>query len=220
MFKKFIIFLLLGILPLSLHSQDKEGVIVELKTSLGDIRILLYDSTPLHQQNFIILAREGYYDGQIFHRVIRNFMIQAGDPNSKGAAKGESLGSGDPGYTIPAEFSPDLYHKRGALAAARSGDAVNPKKESSGSQFYIVQGQVFSIEQLNAFVKMGKHAAFTSEEIESYTTIGGTPHLDGAYTVFGEVISGLDVVEKISLLPTDAYDRPREDISFQVKILK
>lgn len=211
---------MLYILPFSLYSQNKEGVIVELKTSLGDIRILLYDSTPLHQQNFIILAREGYYDGQIFHRVIKNFMIQGGDPNSIGATKGESLGSGDPGYTIPAEFSPDLYHKKGALAAARSGDAVNPKRESSGSQFYIVQGQVFSIEQLNAFVKMGRHAAFTPEEIESYTTIGGTPHLDGAYTVFGEVVSGLDVVEKISLLPTDAYDRPIEDISFQVKILK
>lgn len=220
MFKKLIFFLLLGILPSVLHSQDKEGVFVALKTSLGDIRILLYDSTPLHQQNFIILAREGYYDGQIFHRVIKNFMIQAGDPNSIGAAKGESLGSGDPGYTIPAEFRTDLYHKKGALAAARNSDAVNPKRESSGSQFYIIQGQLFSIEQLNAFVKMGRHAPFTQEEIETYTTIGGSPHLDGEYTVFGEVISGLDVVEKISLQPTDAYDRPLEDISFQVKILK
>lgn len=205
---------------MSVFSQDKKGVIVELKTKFGDIHVLLYDETPMHQQNFIILAREGYFDGQLFHRVIKNFMIQAGDPNSKAAAKGESLGTGGPGYTIPAEFRPNLHHKKGAIAAARNGDMVNPARESSGSQFYIVQGQVFSIEQLNGFVKMGRHEPFTPEEIESYTTIGGTPHLDGAYTVFGEVISGMDVVEQIAALSTDAYDRPVDDIVFQVKILK
>ena len=147
-------------------------------------------------------------------------MIQTGDPNSKGASKGEMLGMGGPGYTIPAEIRENLYHKKGALAAARKGDAVNPKRESSGSQFYIVQGQVFTPEQLESFVKMGRHDTFTEEQKLVYSSIGGTPHLDGTYTVFGEVISGIEVVEKISLQAVDSYNRPLEDISFQLKILK
>ena len=198
MIKKFVFFLLVIIMPLNLLSQDKEGVIAKITTKFGDISILLYDSTPLHQQNFIILVKEGYFNDQLFHRVINNFMIQSGDPNSKGANKGEMLGSGNPGYTIPAEFRENLFHKKGALAAARKGDAVNPKRESSGSQFYIVQGQIYNHEQLDGFVKMGRHEIFTSAEIESYTSIGGTPHLDGTYTVFGEVISGLSVIDKIA----------------------
>lgn len=220
MIKNFLFFLLLIILPLNLFSQDTEGVIVKLTTKFGDISILLYDSTPLHQENFIKLSREGYFNDQLFHRVINNFMIQAGDPNSKGSAKGEMLGSGNPGYSIPSEINEIFYHKKGALAAARKGDSVNPKRESSGSQFYIIQGQIFSHEQLDGFVKMGKHEVFTSEQIESYTSIGGTPHLDGAYTVFGEVISGLNVVDTIASQPVDAYNRPIEDISLQIKILK
>jgi peptidyl-prolyl cis-trans isomerase B (cyclophilin B) len=147
-------------------------------------------------------------------------MIQTGDPNSRGADHGEMLGMGGPGYTLPAEFNEKYYHKKGALAAARKGDAVNPDKESSGSQFYIVQGQVFTPEQLNAYVNMGRHKPFTQQQIDDYTTIGGTPHLDDAYTVFGEVIEGLDIIDKIASVPVDNYNRPVEDVKIiSVKVL-
>ncbi|MCK4922112.1 MAG: peptidylprolyl isomerase [Bacteroidales bacterium] len=220
MFNKFVFYLLVTIVPLNLLSQDKEGVIAKLITKYGDINILLYNSTPLHQQNFIKLSNEGFYNDQLFHRVINNFMIQTGDPNSKGADKGEFLGSGGVDYSIPAEFRENLYHKKGAISAARKGDSVNPKRVSSGSQFYIVQGQIYSQEQLDGFVKTGRHKAFTSEEIKSYTTIGGTPHLDATYTVFGEVISGLSVLDTIASQPVDSYNRPIEDIKLQIKIIK
>lgn len=203
-----------------MFSQEKEGRIVEMDTNFGDIRILLYNSTPLHQANFLKLVKEGFYNDQLFHRVISDFMIQAGDPNSKDAAQGEMLGMGGPGYTIPAEFRENLFHKKGALAAARKGDAVNPKKESSGSQFYIVQGKVYTPQQLDSFVKMGKHKIFTEEQIQVYTHLGGTPHLDDSYTVFGEVISGLEVIDIIAEQAVNAYKRPLEDISFQLKIVK
>ncbi len=189
-----------------------------LSTSLGDIELLLYDGTPLHRNNFIKLINEGFYDNQLFHRVIKNFMIQGGDPHSAGAPKGQRLGTGGPGYRIPSEFNSNYYHKKGALAAARQGDAVNPEKESSGSQFYIVHGQVFSKEQLLMMQSSGKHPPFTPEQIEYYTTIGGAPHLDGSYTVFGEVIKGIDVVDTIASVPTDNYDRPVEDIFYTIKI--
>jgi len=155
---------------------------VLLKTSLGDIIILLYEETPLHKENFIKLVNEKFYDGVLFHRIIQNFMVQTGDPDSKKATKGQRLGMGGPGYTIPAEIISELTHKRGSVAAARMGDQVNPKRESSGSQFYIVDNPY------------------------------GTPHLDGQYTVFGEVIDGLDVIDKIAAQPKDAGDRPLEDI--------
>ena len=155
---------------------------VLIKTSLGDITIALYDETPLHKENFIKLVNEKFYDGVLFHRIIQNFMIQTGDPNSKQAKPGEMLGNGGPGYTIPAEFNPNLSHKRGAVAAARLGDQVNPRKESSGSQFYIVDNP------------------------------NGTPHLNGGYTVFGEVISGMETVDKIAAQPKDGRDRPLNDI--------
>ena len=189
---------------------------VVMETSLGTITIMLYDNTFRHSENFVKLVNEGYYDGQLFHRVIKDFMIQTGDHKSINAQPGVSLGHGGKEYTVEAEFFPEYYHKRGALAAARQGDHVNPTKASSGSQFYIVQGNVFTPEQLNMFTAKKMHPAFTEEQIKVYSTLGGTPHLDYGYTVFGEVISGLDIIEQISLVATDQRDRPLED----VKIIK
>jgi cyclophilin family peptidyl-prolyl cis-trans isomerase len=187
-----------------------------LQTTAGDIKIKLYDETIKHKENFMKLVKQGYYDGVLFHRVIPQFMIQTGDPNSKSAQPGQSLGNGGPGYTIPAEFYPQYFHKKGALAAARLGDQVNPQKESSGSQFYIVKGQLYNDSQLDALVSAGKHLPFTAAQRLAYTTIGGTPHLDNAYTVFGEVVEGLDIVDNISAVPTDQRNRPISDI----KIIK
>ncbi len=190
-----------------------------ITTSFGDIKLKLYNETPLHRDNFIKLIKEHYFDSCLFHRVINKFMIQGGDPDSKHAASGALLGNGGPSYTIPAEFNPQLIHKKGVLAAAREGDMINPQKASSGSQFYIVQGKVFTTEELDMLSKrMGK--TFTPEQIKVYTTIGGTPHLDGAYTVFGEVISGWDVIDKIAAVATDKNNRPLEDIQMFVKLLK
>lgn len=234
--------------------------VVELKTTLGDIYVDLYNDTPLHRDNFLKLVGEGFYDGVLFHRVIDNFMVQTGDPNSKEAAAGEHLGAGDPGYTIEAEIDyPRHYHKYGALAAARTGDNVNPEKRSSGSQFYIVTGNKYSERQLESMesrrVDQEMQAIFrdlamqhrdsirnmqaagdrdglealrqelikeaeanvkppvlTEEMKRDYVEKGGTPHLDGGYTVFGEVIKGMDVVEKIQKAETDTSDRPKEDI--------
>lgn len=214
------IILLFLLIPLTSYNQSINKTKVLIETSMGNMVIELYNETPLHRDNFIKLVRDHYYDNQLFHRVIKDFMIQGGDPNSKAASKGEMLGMGGPGYTIPAEITQKYYHKKGAIAAARKGDAVNPKKESAGSQFYIVQGQVFSIEQLNAFVKMKRHSTFTQEQIQDYTTIGGTPHLDNEYTVFGEIVEGLDVLEKIANVSVDSYDRPIVDITYKMTIIK
>jgi peptidyl-prolyl cis-trans isomerase B (cyclophilin B) len=192
---------------------------VVIATDLGNIVIQLYNETPLHRDNFLKLVKDGYFNNQLFHRVIRNFMIQGGDPNSVNAKQGVMLGQGGPGYSIPAEFNPLLYHKKGALAAARRGDSVNPDKSSSGSQFYIVQGTVFNTTQLNNMVKQGAHKVFTPQEIKDYTNQGGAPHLDGSYTVFGEVIEGMQVLDKISNTPVDSYDRPLQDIKYTMKIL-
>lgn len=233
---------------------------VELKTTLGDITVELYNDTPLHRDNFLKLVGEGFYDGVLFHRVIDNFMVQTGDPKSKEAAPGEQLGAGDPGYTIEAEIDyPRHYHKYGALAAARTGDAVNPERRSSGSQFYIVTGRKVpesQIQQLEAGLMNQQLQAYfqnltmqhrdtiqqlqaagdreglenlrqqlikeTEENVKpqplpeqvklDYVEKGGTPHLDGQYTVFGEVLKGMDVVEKIQKVETDPSDRPKEDI--------
>jgi len=200
----------------AMNSSAQAQTKVLLHTTLGDITIKLYDETPKHKANFIKLVKEGYYDGLLFHRVISGFMIQTGDPKSRSARPGEMLGSGGPGYTIPAEILPQYYHKKGAIAAARLGDQVNPKKESSGSQFYIVQGQTFTDEQLNMLISSGKHKPFTPEQLNTYTTIGGAPHLDNEYTVFGEIIEGMDVVDKIAAVQVDMRNRPVQDI----KILK
>lgn len=240
---------------------------VKLETSMGDIVVKLYAETPQHRDNFIKLVNDGFYDGVLFHRVIADFMIQTGDPDSKKAVKGQSLGVGDVGYKIPAEFIyPKYYHKKGALAAARQGDQTNPEKQSSGCQFYIVQGRIFSDQELNMMEEnmkrreeselfyaktetrkqeIDKYRAegdqsklnelrdeiltevhkemadnptykLTEEQRSFYKTVGGTPHLDGEYTVFGEVVSGLDIVDKISKVKTSGADRPVED----VKIIK
>ena len=184
---------------------------VLLKTTFGDITIALYDDTPAHRDNFHKLVNDKFYDGVLFHRIIKGFMIQGGDPDSKTAKPGQRLGSGDVGYTIPAEFVPAHFHKRGAVCAARMGDNVNPQKASSGCQFYIVDGTVYDNDKLNMIAqRTGK--TFTPEQVQAYTTIGGAPFLDGDYTVFGEVIKGMEVVDKIAEQQKDGADRPLEDI--------
>jgi len=189
-----------------------------LVTDLGTIRIVLFDETNLHRENIKRLAKEGYYDSQLFHRLIKDFMIQGGDPNSKNAEKGELLGKGGSGYTIPAEINPKYYHRKGALAAARNNDDINPSKASSGSQFYIVQGTVLTKSELEMMVQYNVHSPFTAEEIAVYTTVGGSPHLDGKYTVFGQVESGFDVLDKLMNTPVDSNNRPLTDIRFRIVI--
>lgn len=210
-------FFIVLFLSSSLVAQERTKAIIS--TPYGDMVIELYNETPQHRDNFIKLVKDRFYDGTLFHRVIPNFMIQGGDPDSKGAAPGVQLGNGGPGYTIPAEFVDELYHKKGVLAAARLGDAVNPKKASSGSQFYLVQGQVFSEERLWSFgLRSGKK--YTAEQTKTYGTIGGTPHLDGAYTVFGEVVEGLEIIEMIANQKRDENNRPVKDVGMSIRIIK
>jgi len=204
--------------PLIKQQEEKVKKIL-ITTKFGEIKIKLYNETPKHRDNMIKLVSEKFYDGTLFHRVIKNFMIQGGDPDSKNAPAGKLLGNGGTGYTIPAEFNSKFFHKKGALAAARMGDNVNPTKASSGSQFYIVQGQIFTKDQLLS-MEMSLGKKFTPQQIEAYTTIGGAPHLDGEYTVFGEVYEGLDIIDKIASVKTDKYDRPIEDISMTIKIIE
>lgn len=207
-------FLCLGTLSVEAKKKEKRHI-VRIETSVGNIRVALSDDTPLHRDNFLKLAREGFYNGTLFHRCIKNFMIQGGDPDSRGAAPGKLLGDGGPGYTIPAEFClPYLYHWRGALAAAREPDDVNPEKESSGSQFYIVYGKKQAPADIKKVRTMleEKGIELTPQMIDDYYMRGGTPHLDGGYTVFGEVIEGMEVVKSIQGVATDKNDRPLEDI--------
>lgn len=240
---------------------------IKITTSEGEILVRLYDETPKHRDNFVKLAKEGYFDGTLFHRVIRDFMIQGGDPDSKGAPADRMLGTGGPDYTLEAEILPQFFHRRGALAAARQGDEVNPERRSSGSQFYIVWGQTYNEGQLRQLDKQlqmqrtqlafnalcaehrseimqlrrdrnrealqelqdrlvasaeasARQGGLTDEQRAAYTTLGGTPHLDGQYTVFGEVIEGLDVVEKIQSCATGRADRPREDITMTLTLVE
>lgn len=239
--------------------------VVTIKTDLGEMKAILYDETPKHKENFLKLVNEGFYDSLLFHRVIQGFMVQGGDPQSKGAAPGQRLGSGGPGYTVPAEFVDGLFHKKGALSAARQGDQVNPERASSGSQFYIVQGQVTPVDQLPSGPNQGQMiAAFqtcmtrfpdselaqeykkildenpgnnqiieakvietidqlseltgmpiksmSEEQKQAYSTVGGTPFLDDQYTVFGEIISGLEIIDGIAAVQTAPGDRPVEDV--------
>ena len=255
-------------------SRPKE-TLVNISTPYGNIVVKLYDSTARHKENFIKLANAGYFNGTLFHRVIRNFMIQGGDPTSRNAKPGVKLGDGDTNYTIPFEYFPSYLHKRGAFAAARESDDLNPSKASSASQFYIVQGKVYTNDELDAvelkverrtkqYIMMDlmkkdgkedelkdfrlyveqrdtanmrkviekyrnaieaqylrtKPFKITDEQRRVYTTIGGTPHLDGSYTVFGEVVSGMDVVDKIAANQTDVNDRPLIDIPMTIKVIK
>ena len=244
------------------HMENEKRTLVKLETTMGNITVALYNETPKHRDNFIKLVKEGVYDSTLFHRVIKQFMIQAGDPDSKNASDTAMLGSGDVGYTIPAEFNPKFFHKKGVLAAARQGDDVNPEKASSGCQFYIVTGRKFTEPQLLGMEnkineqreealfdslarqhmkeiykmrKAGDNAGllelqdtleaqareladkeekfrFTPEQIKAYSTVGGAPHLDGSYTVFGEVTEGMKVVENIEIAKTNRADRPVENI--------
>lgn len=196
-----------------------EKCLVELSTDFGNMLIELYDETPLHRDNFLKLADEGYFDGLLFHRVIDGFMIQGGDPNSRNAAPGARLGGGGPNYKIPAEIKPGLIHTKGALAAARQGDNVNPFRESSGSQFYIVHGKEVEEEMLQKLeLRSGK--TYSPEQKEAYFEMGGTPFLDSEYTVFGRVIDGLDVIDKIAKVKTGPSDRPLENVSMEIIVIK
>ena len=267
MMKNILLLAGLAVMLLASCASDKD-YIVTIKTRHGDMKAILYDETPQHKENFIKLATDGFYDSTMFHRVIRDFMIQGGDPNSKGAKAGARLGNGGPGYTVPAEFNKELFHKKGALSAARQGDQVNPKKESSGSQFYIVQGKVWSEaeltvdmnllgsacqrmrqkpgydslrEELVSIYQTGGPEAYgkkllelkdyiesemnvdvdkelSAERLNVYTTTGGAPHLDDEYTVFGEVIDGLEVIDKIAGEVTDRTDRPKDDVIMTMEV--
>ncbi len=200
-------------------TNETNGQKFLLKTDYGSMTILLYDDTPKHRDNFIKLINDGFYNGTLFHRVIKDFMIQGGDPDSKNAKAGQQLGVGGPGYTIEAEFRPEHFHKKGALAAARQGDQMNPERRSSGSQFYIVQGKKVMAAELNNMVQ-STGANYTTEQINAYQTIGGTPFLDNQYTVFGEVVSGLDVIDKIAAAKTGAANRPEKDIKMTISLIK
>lgn len=192
---------------------------VVISTSLGNMTIILYDETPIHRDNFIKLVEEGYYNGTLFHRVIKDFMVQGGDPDSKNAPPDKPLGMGGPDYTLTAEFHPEFFHKKGALAAARQGDQSNPERRSSGSQFYIVQGKKITQAELNSISSRGG-VFYTPEQIKIYEEIGGTPFLDQQYTVFGEVIEGLDVIDKIANVQIGSGNRPESDLKMTIKLIK
>jgi cyclophilin family peptidyl-prolyl cis-trans isomerase len=214
-FLSFFVLIVAGQPAVKLKRKDRKRD-VELYTSAGNIVLRLYDSTPLHRDNFLKLVKAHYYDSILFHRVIKNFMIQSGDPISKTALAGQPLGNGGPAYMVPAEFRPSLFHKKGVLAAARTGDDVNPERQSSASQFYIVQGRKFTDRELDSVeVVRLKGYKLPLEHREIYKSIGGTPQLDQNYTVFGEVVKGLDVVDSIAGTATSKgvdKDRPLQDI--------
>ena len=193
--------------------------LIEITTDFGVMMAELYDATPQHRDNFLKLAGEGYYDGLLFHRVIDGFMIQGGDPNSRNAAPGAALGSGGPGYQVPGEFVDSLVHIRGAIAAARTGDGVNPERKSSGSKFYIVQGTAVDASMLDMLEKR-KGFKYSEEQRAAYLEHGGTPFLDRDYSVYGRVISGFDVLDQIARAPKDARDRPTKDIKMTVKVIR
>lgn len=269
--KRLILFVLAGLLiNTSCGDTGKGEKKVQIDTPYGPIKIRLYDETPIHRDNLLKLVDEGFYSDLLFHRVIQNFMIQGGDPNSKNAAPDQMLGSGDLGYTLPAEINPKFFHRRGVLAAARKGDPVNPEKRSSASQFYILQGKVFrpseldsllmkmeearkmnmmqarikAIEpQLNKLGAEGKQVelmarvnavrdsvsaevdklprfSFSEEQRKAYTTVGGYPSLDNNYTIYGEVMEGMEIVDSIAAQPVNAQNRPLEDLKFSIKRIK
>jgi len=196
-----------------------ERCLVEITTPFGVMMIRLSDATPQHRDNFIKLVEEGFYENLLFHRVIDGFMAQGGDPESRGAAPGVALGRGGPGYTVPAEFVDSLVHIKGALAAARMGDQVNPQKASSGSQFYIVHGQPIDPQVLDR-LEAQKNTRYSTEHRQAYTTKGGTPFLDRDYTVFGHLVEGFEVLDAIAKTPTNPGDRPKTDVWMKMRIVK
>lgn len=216
MMKIYLLMLIGVIVTFGCNESRKDGTLVQIETNFGNMKLKLYDSTPKHKENFLKLIKEGYYNDLLFHRVIKDFMMQGGDPGSKNAPPGVSLGNGGPGYTISSEIG--AKHFKGALAAARLGDQLNPKKESSGSQFYIVQGKPFGRNDVVAMTA-GKNVVYTEADFKKYETIGGAPFLDGDYTVFGEVIEGLQVVDLICNQQGDPSARPIKDIKMKIKIL-
>jgi peptidyl-prolyl cis-trans isomerase B (cyclophilin B) len=270
MIKPISILLLIIVSLMSSCAQEKQDYVITITTKYGDMVAILYDETPRHKENFIKLAKEHYFDGTLFHRVVKDFMIQGGDPDSKTVKPGEHLGNGGPGYTIPAEINPKFFHEKGALCAARLSDPANPTRASSGSQFYIVQGRVLPMvevedlkydqvklrQALQQFLQIPKNRAVmdtlqrlqadseefvqlkiismiprieketgiivtaqvSPEKKEAYTTLGGVPYLDGQYTVFGKVVKGLDVIDKIARLSVDDAGRPQDDMSMVVKV--
>lgn len=199
--------------------KEPADCLVELATDYGTMTILLYNSTPKHRDNFIKLVESGFYNDLLFHRVINGFMLQGGDPDSRNAKPEQALGSGGPGYTIPAEFVDTLYHRKGALAAARQGDQVNPARASSGSQFYIVQGRPANEAMLKQIEERGGYT-YSPIQRAIYESQGGTPFLDRQYTVFGQVIKGMEVIDKIAAAKTAPGDRPVEDIKMTLRIVK
>ena len=201
------------------HAQTNDGQYYLIKTNIGNIKFVLYDETPLHKENMIKQINEGLYTYLLFHRVIMTFMIQGGDPDSKDAPPEKTLGLGGLDYTIPAEFNINCIHKRGAIAAARKGDQVNPLKESSACQFYIVHGKVYTEAELSLMAKQ-MQTQFNEHQIKTYTTVGGVPYLDYAYTVFGEVVEGMDVVDKIASQPVNNAKRPLKNITFTIEKIK
>jgi len=202
-----------------INVEEPEKCLIKVETSLGNMVLELFEDTPEHKNNFLKLVNEGFYNDLLFHRVISGFMVQGGDPESRNAPAGKSLGSGGPGYTVPAEFNPAHVHTKGALSAARTGDAVNPERRSSGSQFYIVQGKPVPANQIE---QMGKRLGitYTPAQIAAYTTEGGTPFLDMQYTVYGQVVEGLDVIDKIAAVKTARGDRPLEDVKMKMTVIK
>jgi peptidyl-prolyl cis-trans isomerase B (cyclophilin B) len=215
--KKFI-FLLCFTSLLCIHcKKESKDTVVLIETDFGKMKAKLYDSTPKHKKNFLKLVHEAYYDSLLFHRVIKNFMAQGGDPGSRHAIPGMLLGNGGPEYKIPAEIG--KFHFKGALAAARQGNQTNPNKQSSGSQFYIVQGQPTTKGQLDMMTQ-GKNIKYTEADIKKYETLGGTPFLDGDYTVFGEIIEGLEVIDRICSIDCDNNARPLKDIRMKITVIQ
>ena len=217
--KKLLLFVLF-FSSLSVFAAKPKNQYVRVKTEYGECIIKLYNETPLHRDNFLKLAKKGYHNGTLFHRVIKAFMIQGGDPDSRNAKPDSLLGEGGPKYTIPAEFRDSLFHKKGVLAAAREGDLVNPAKASSGSQFYLVQGKIFTDEQLNTLEEKRLKFKIPEWQRQVYKTIGGVPHLDRNYTVYGEIVVGLELVDKIAAMETDKNDRPKQDVKMEITVLK
>jgi peptidyl-prolyl cis-trans isomerase B (cyclophilin B) len=215
--KKILVFIVLLVANQQTQAQSKRDYLVTITTPWGEMHAILYDKTPKHKTNFLKLVDDKFYNDLLFHRIVDGFMIQGGDPKSKTAKKGEILGDGDVGYRVDAEITPDLFHKKGALAAARDN---NPQKASSGCQYYVVQGKIWNDKTLKEQMGRSPQRVFTEEQKQVYKTIGGTPHLDGNYTVFGQVIDNLWIIDSVAKQPRNAQNRPLKDIAMKIECKK